>query len=141
MARSRLRRSEGRGPSRLQVVQKEIHDKAVFWDRTSISVFLVGLAFLGLIGVLLGGYGLSNGELSFGHYFRLDYATSGWRYTCICIAILFTGINFIMPLPMFWTMTERKTVIICASFLAFNFILFMYAFIIDVVARGEFFVF
>ena len=141
MARSRLRRGEPRGPTRLQTVQREAHEKAVFWDRTSISMFLGGLAFLGLIAVLIGGYGLSSGEISFGHYFKLDYSTSGWRFTCICIAILFTGINFIMPLPMFWTMNERRTVVICACFLAFNFLLFMYAFIIDVVARGDFFVF
>ena len=136
----RLRRNE-RGPTRLDQVRHEVRDKAVFWDRTSISMFLAGMAFLGLIAFLLGVFGLSNGALSFGHYFQIDAGTSDWRYTCMCTAILFMGINFMMPLPMFWLMPERKTVIICASFFCFNFFLFMYAYIVDVVIRGDLFTF
>lgn len=91
--------------------------------------------------MLIGIYGLSNGELRIGHYFQLTLATSEWRYTTICMNLIVLGINLIMPMPMFWTMSERRTVIICASLLGVNFLVFMYAFIIDVIVQSEFFLF
>ena len=135
------RREEARGPSRLETVQHEARKKALFWDRTSISSFLGAFAFLGIFVMLIGLYGLSNGELRIGHYFQLTYATSEWRYTTICMNLVVLGLNLMMPMPMFWTMSERRTVIICASILGVNFLVFMYAFIIDVIAQSDLFFF
>lgn len=140
MARARTKRRQGtKSKTRLEVVQEQVRDKAVFWDRTSISSFLVLFALIGVFCILIGLYGLSNGELNIGHYFKLSQSISLWRYTTICVVLVLTGINLIMPLPMFWFMAERKTVLICACFLGFNFTIFIYAFVIDVIARSNFF--
>ena len=142
MARSRLgKHKDNHSPSRLEVVQKEAHEKAVFWDRTSISGFLIVLAIIGIFAAIIGFVGLSNGEVRVGRHFQLSYGISGWRFVTICITMIIFGINLILPLPLFWTIKERLAVLICSITMGVNFIIFMYAFVVDVIARSDFYLF
>ncbi|NRA39445.1 MAG: hypothetical protein HRU15_14995 [Planctomycetes bacterium] len=142
MARSRTRKDkENHSPSRLEVVQKNARDKAVFWDRTSISGFLIVLACVGILATIIGLMGLNKGELRVSHHFQLSYAISGWRYVTICICMVVFGLNLILPLALFLTIKERLAVLICSITMGINFVIFMYAFVVDVVARSEFYLF
>lgn len=142
MARSRFKKKgESYSPSRLEIVQKDARDKAVFWDRTSISSFLVAIALVGLVVVIIGSLGLSRGELRVGHHFQLSYGVSSWRYIVICLCMVVFGVNLIMPLPLFWTIKERLAVLICSITMGVNFLIFMYAFVVDFFARSNFYLF
>lgn len=126
--RNRERDQETGYRSRLEEVQHEIRDRAIFWDKTSIGIFL-GFSFCaGLVLFLIGLGSLQDGQMTIPLLRSAGF--SGWQFTLFCWSLMLFGINFMLPLPLLWFLRAQLVALIVVAMLVVNFAIFSYTFVL-----------
>lgn len=123
--------------SRLDEVLAIIKAKALFWDRTSVSVFLAALAVVGIVFLYLGWNMIDSGTIQINMLRRMPPAGS-WSFTFIATGMTGFGLNLIIPLPLYWMIPAKRVLQVFLAFLAFNILTFGYGFLIGVISLTSF---